>query len=573
MVEGERDPVRISSPLMPINADAVCLLKTQLQHFIVAIGPIGWRRQRDTLIRRVRDGANPLSVRSPHADALTRAANVMAAMASNDDDTSANAAITDSYEAVAYEAKPNPVSHPDHLAAIAAMFGLEAPDVGRARVLEVGCSDGANLLPVAATLPGSRCIGCDLAPTPIRLAREATAALGLSNAEWFAGDFRELPAASEPFDYIIAHGVYSWVPAPVRDALLGLAARRLAPNGVMFVSYNVFPGGHTRRAVSEMLLQHTANIAALRDKLAAARELAALLAEAGTTHDGADAGIQLELRRIAETTDSHLAHDVMAQPNEPVYFHEFAAHAGRHGLAYLAEGSPAMMGGAGLGANVRAYLSRLARLDREQYLDFARLRRYRQSLLCRADAPTDFALKPSRMAPLFALASMPLVQAANEGRLPGGTEDPRASAHRRIFERLVAAAPASVPVAELAHGTAAGSSANAQATILEAWMTGFVQLRTKPLLATPTAGTRPQAFALARWQAGRRESVTNLRHESIRLTDPLARTLLTLLDGTRERDEMVNALAVRGAFGDPAAVAMRVDDTLASFARLGLLLR
>jgi SAM-dependent methyltransferase len=440
-------------------------------------------------------------------------------------------------------------------------------------VLEVGCSDGANLLPVAATLPDARCVGCDLVPTPIGLAREATAALGLGNVEWFACDLRDLPVNREPFDYIIAHGMYSWVPAPVRDALFGLAARTLAPNGVLFVSYNVFPGSHTRRAVSEILLHHTANVPALRDKLAAARELAALLAEAGTTHDVADAGIQTELRRIAETTDSQLAHDVMAQPNEPVYFHEFAAHADRHGLAYLAEGAPAMMSGGGLGANVRAYLSRLSRLDREQYLDFARLRRFRQSLLCRADAPTDFALKPSRLASLFALASLPLLQAASEGRLPGGTGDPRASVHRRIFERLVAAAPATVPVVELDRSISAGSNSSAEATIMEAWMSGFMQLRTKPLLAASAVSTRPEAFALARWQASTRESLTNLRHEAIRLGDPFARTLLTLLDGTRDRDEIVRILGTAGEFGDASAVAMRIDDTLASFARFALLIR
>jgi len=495
----------------------------------------------------------------------------------SNDDTDSSAAITDSYEAVAYDARPNPSSHPDHVAAIATMFGLDAPDVSRARVLEVGCSDGANLLPVAATLPDSRSMGCDLAPTPIRLAREATAALGLANVEWLACDFRELPADRGPFDYIIAHGVYSWVPAPVRDALLGLAARTLAPNGVLFVSYNAFPGGHTRRAVSEILRHHTANLPALRDKLAAARELAALLADAGTTHDAADASIQMELRRTAKMTDSELAHDVIAEPNDPVYFHEFAAHAGRHGLAFLAEAAPAMMGPVALGANMRAYLSRLGRLAREQYLDFARLRRFRQSLLCRADAPTDFALKPSRMTPLFATASMQLVRAANEGRLPVGTGDPQASARRSLFERLVAAAPTAVPVAELTRGTGApvgiGSTPSAEAMILEAWMSGIVHLRTKPLSATLTPGMRPEAFALARWQASTREGVTNLCHETVRFTDPLARTLLTLLDGTRDRAGMVSALATDAAFGDASAVAMRVDDTLASFARFGLLIR
>jgi len=84
-------------------------------------------------------------------------------------------AITDNYEAIAYDARPNPVSHPDHVAAVATMFGFTAPEVTHVRVLELGCSDGANLLPVVATLPDSQCVGCDIAPTAIRRAREATA--------------------------------------------------------------------------------------------------------------------------------------------------------------------------------------------------------------------------------------------------------------------------------------------------------------------------------------------------------------------------------------------------------------
>ncbi len=486
------------------------------------------------------------------------------------------ASITASYAAVAYDARPNYFSHPDHIAAIATMFGLEAPEADHARVLEVGCNDGANLLPLAATLPQSSFLGCDLAATAIQRAREATATLRLGNVEWFAGDFRELPPAQEPFDYIIAHGVYSWVPAPVRDALFALAERTLAPNGVLFVSYNVFPGGHTRRAVAEILHYHTRKISVLGDKLAAARELAALLADAGATQDAADAAIHEELRRVAVATDSELAHDTLAEPMDPVYFHEFVAHAAGHGLGFLSEAAPAMMGGTGLSPRMRGYLARLGPLEREPYIDFARLRRYRQSLLVRAAALGDVGVKPARMRSLFATASMPLVQAARDGRLPGGTGESRENV-RAIFERLVAAAPATVPVVELLAGTSApasvASALSGETALLETWLSGFVHLRTKPLPVAAKPGARPEAFALARWQAATRESVTNLRHESVQFPDPSARKLLTLLDGTRDRDALVHALASDLGFGDQAAIAQRVDDTLAMLARYGVLIR
>ena len=52
------------------------------------------------------------------------------------------------YEDVAYVGRPNHHSHPDRLAAIATLFGLAPPDVASARILEVGCGDGANLVPI-----------------------------------------------------------------------------------------------------------------------------------------------------------------------------------------------------------------------------------------------------------------------------------------------------------------------------------------------------------------------------------------------------------------------------------------
>jgi trans-aconitate methyltransferase len=218
-------------------------------------------------------------------------------MRANGDDTLARTPLVDSYEAVAYEAKPNPVSHPDHLAAIATMFGLEAPEIDHARILELGCSDGSNLLPVAATLPNSRCVGCDLAPTPIRVAREATAALGLGNVEWFASDLRELSTSLGAFDYIIAHGVYSWVPAPcAMRCSISLPVRSLRTASCCQLQ-RLSRRAHETRSIGDPAAPY-GDAPTLRDKLTGARELAALLANAGTTHDAADTAIQTELRGL-----------------------------------------------------------------------------------------------------------------------------------------------------------------------------------------------------------------------------------------------------------------------------------
>ena len=95
-----------------------------------------------------------------------------------------------------------------------------------------------------------------------------------------------------------------------------------------------------------------------------------------------------------EQGDDSLFHDDLAPINDPVWFREFAAHAQRHGLQYLGEADshktfdPAMEQAAGVAADV---------IEREQYVDFLKLRRFRQTLLCREEIPLDRAIGPARM--------------------------------------------------------------------------------------------------------------------------------------------------------------------------------
>jgi SAM-dependent methyltransferase len=480
-----------------------------------------------------------------------------------------NAAIAANYDAIAYDALPYPMSHPDNLAAVATMFGLDPPPVATARVLEIGCNDGANLLPMAAALPRARFTGCDIAPLPIRAAQAAATELGLDNVRFVEADLAALDGG--PWDYVVAHGVYSWVPAGVRDALFALLARSLAPDGLAFVSYNTYPGGYVRRAAWEALRWHVRDVGSRDDRLREARALAALLAETGPTHEAADASVRQEFARIAGEADSPLYHDTLAEPNEPVWFHAFAAHAQAHGLAYVAEALPSMMGGGGLAPRVRRFLATQDRLAREQYLDIARVRRFRQSILARAPAATHVQLAPARMAALRASASMPLLRARADGRTPTaqGADGPVLQA---LLDALVAAAPRALAVADLLEAgrplVTAGRSV--EAVLLDAWASGFAQLHALGPAAAAVPGARPRGARIARWQAPRRESVTNLRHETIRLVDPLARALLPLCDGTRDLGALAAAVAGDRDPRDPALRA-QVQETLAMLAQVALI--
>ncbi len=481
-------------------------------------------------------------------------------------------ALADSYNDVPFRSNPNAACVPSRLATMATLLGLDTAPVASCRVLELACGNGINLLPIAATLPDAAFVGVDFAARPIARAQRMADDLGLANVRLLQLDLRELPANLGPFDYIVAHGLYSWVPASVRAHVMPLIASRLAPKGVAFVSFNAFPGCHLRRAVWEMLRYHTRDITDLKAKLAAARALLGLVGTpiAGESADGQ--AFREEVRHVGASPDDTLAHDDLSEPNNPAYFHEFAADAARAGLTFLAEAELKSMMGVGIAPQVRQALGQMDRLAREQYLDLLYFRRYRESLLCHANALSRFVVQPPRALHMHAVATSALRRApAATAASSDQDEDDRA-----LKELLLARWPRSVPVAELAEwrdrALSVAKSGRQRRPIelqlVELFTMGSVDLRTQPVAAVAVAGERPEAFAAARWIGRDHEVVPNLYHEAIRIVDPAGRRLLGLLDGTRTRAELVAEMAGLPSGSDGPA---QLDQALAQFARTAML--
>jgi SAM-dependent methyltransferase len=487
-----------------------------------------------------------------------------------------NAAIATRYDAIPYATIPHPLTHPDRIASVARFLGLAPPQVAHARVLEVGCGDGANLIPMAATLPSARFVGCDLSSRALAAGRATIGALRLSNVELVEEDLRSLAPAHGDFDFIIAHGVYSWVPAEVRDGLLALAAARLAPNGLMFVSFNALPGTRVRQVAWEVLHRHVDQIEDPRERLAAARDLAATIAAGRSFHPSDDA-VRAEFRAIAQSGDSELCHDTLSVPNDPVYFREFSAHAGRFGLRYLAEADLHSMSAAGLTPEARQRLSTLDPTTREEYLDFVRLRRFRQSLLCRTDAPSDPAPLSARLDAMHASADRSLLQAIAGGKLEDIVRqfDPAHAGGgpvRALLEAIAQHAPAAIALRSLREQIGQQPLPKPfDALVADAYVSNFTVLHTQPPAVVAVAGEHPVAGALARLEAASREELTSLLHVRVRIPDVNARRLVTLLDGTRDRGALVAEInGPAFAYQRDAAKAF-VDRALAQLARHGLL--
>ena len=464
------------------------------------------------------------------------------------------------YDEVPYTGRPYPDSHPERLATMATLLGLRPAPVERCRVLEVACGDGANLVPMAAELPGSEFVGFDLAGQPVEAGRRLAAEAGLANVSLSQLDLADFPADAGQFDYILAHGLYSWIPPAAREQLLALIARHLAPRGVAFVSYNVYPGCYVRRMVWEMLRFHTEQLPEPAQRISEARALAQLLAEGHALDDAYSSLLKSELARFSGRDTSFLFHDDLAEVNDPCWFHEFVAHAERHRLQFLCEAEMVATSYLGIAPTARRVLEELEPLAREQYLDFAKCRRFRQTLLCREDLPLERRIEAGRMADFRFLSRRR--GAAEEKSSTAAPVEGEEGAARAILDALDAAEPNALSVDDLAARLPRLERGYLHRLCLAAAQAGAVQLHVHaPNLAT-SLGNRPRASAVARVQAARGKAVTNLRHFQVDLDDALALKMLPFLDGTRD------GAAVAKAVGAPRT---EVDARLQHLGRLGLL--
>lgn len=515
------------------------------------------------------------------------------------------------YDAVPYKSQAFAQTHPDRLATIAHIFGLVPPEVSRCRVLELGCAAGGNLIPMAYALPGGEFVGVDLSAGQAAEGQRAIRALGLGNARIEHASIMDIDESWGQFDYLICHGVFSWVPPEVRDKILEIASRQLSGQGVAYISYNTYPGWHLRGSVRHMLGYHTAPIADPGQRVAKARTLLDQLAAAVAPDDGAY-GRMLggELERLRASEDWYLYHEVLEPNNTPMYFHEFIERAQGVGLQYLGEAELSSMLGSKLPPRASRTLREMsADLVRfEQNLDFVGNRHFRQTLLCKGGLDLRRGLSADSIAGLYAACGArpeggggidprPGVTVTFRGPdgTQGGTSNPLTKSALALLGERWPLGWRMDALADAAWARAADwvNAADARPArqllmqdLLQCFLSGLVELRTWQPPCVDRVGARPKASAWAAAEAAAGPQVTNLRHEVINLL-PISRHLLSLLDGQRGRTELLDDLHQRVAQGSlalpqtdrpPNAEALRaslaawLDDSLARLARHSLLI-
>lgn len=296
------------------------------------------------------------------------------------------------YSELGYKSMPFPYTTPATLEAYAALVGISAPNPKTARVLELGATYGGNIISQALFNPDATFVGIELSQEQVEKGNEVIANAGLTNVSLVQSDIASIGSEIGTFDYIIAHGVYSWVDDGVKDALLRLIDEHLAEDGLAYVSYNTYPGWHTMEEVRQLMMFSNRDKAQFnhKEKVLHGKTIGSIVGSQILKYDNLkerNSKFLGALRSVMQKDEYYVGHDHLEPNNDPVYFYQFNDHLGAHNLAYLCDADLTLSMVRSFDADIADTLDKLALNDhvaQEQYLDFMLDTTFRKSIICKA---------------------------------------------------------------------------------------------------------------------------------------------------------------------------------------------
>lgn len=452
-------------------------------------------------------------------------------------------------------------THPSRLAVLGKIYGMDPAPADNCRMLELGCASGGNILPMAYQNPDSVFVGVDLSRAAVDRGRERIAAMGLTNVSLLHCDIMDLPSSLGCFDYVVTHGVYSWVPPAVRSKIMAVLHEHLNPHGIGYVSYNAQPFSRLRDYARDMMLYHTREITDPAKKIGQARAVMKFLSENSKQDTLHGTIMRSQYERVLNMSDEILFHDDLNPSAQAFMLHEVVAHASTYHLQYLSDAIFARRYLASYSDEVRATLQGFPDsefMSRDQYQDFIDGYGFRRTLLCHDNISLQRTIAPDFVKQFFLSGSTEPVDASwnltddSPMQFKNREQSEVAASQPLVKAALLClgkAWPGALTYAQLLAGSlalleSAGTVADSDeqdllATISELASGGEIMLlHTLPKLAT-TISDRPVVSLLARMQAEAGPSVTNLLHQRVWLTDVRARHFAKLLDGTRTHEEII----------------------------------
>lgn len=468
------------------------------------------------------------------------------------------------YDAVPYESFPYANTNPERLYTIGKLFGMKPVDFKNCSVLELGCASGGNLIPFASIFPNSTFVGVDLSDVQVQQGQQNVEELGLKNITLKTMSITDITEKFGKFDYIIAHGVLSWVPHDVQDKIFEVCSKNLNKNGIAYVSYNTLPGWNAVKSVREMMMYHVKNFKTAAEKVAQARLLLKFIKEANANNKNAYTQlIDQEIEELNQCSDAHLFHDHLEENNEPFYFHQVAERAAQNGLQYLGDTAIATMFPGNLPPSAAKTLQAVAgdAVKTEQYMDFIRNRRFRTTLLCHKDVVLNKNLSAAVLEDFYLVSQVSTSADLNKIDLTSRNEvvinfnnniSFRTANPAVLVALKILLQQNNKPIAtkELLNKVydALGASANKDAVrkvILDQFMrlvlADAVGISSYPGNFTTEISTKPKASELARYQAKRHPWITNQKAEKANI-DVFNRMLIQHLDGSNDFDAILDKM-------------------------------
>ncbi len=472
--------------------------------------------------------------------------------------------ISEAYDRLPYPSKFFNLTNPDHLAAVAMLLGLEPAPPEKCTVLELGCGNGSNLIAHAYNLKESQFVGVDISGGHIEAAERSAEELGIKNTKFRQMDVKDLSEKDfGRFDYIIAHGLISWIPLEVRDRIFEVYGELLNENGIGYISYNAYPGARQREMIRDVFRYHTEGGEEPEERVRGSLEILEMLAGHSVDSKIHRPIFTHEFERHSRHSVSDIFHDELADHYHPLHFYEFNELLERNGLKFLSEAEYHAMSMGQFSEEVREFADGIDDLvRREQYLDYFRGRAFRQTLFCRNGLEIERAPDPSLIERFYAASSMK-PDSPEPDLSPGKVIHFTGNRGQgiQIDHPLTKAAlcilgqewgrPVHVPILLqsarqlLEHAGIMIENDDSQESITRTILfrifegTDLLEFHTVGLEASQTVSDRPKLNRLARWQLESARNVTSLFGLNVGVRDEVSAELLRLADGTRTHAELL----------------------------------
>jgi methyltransferase-like protein/2-polyprenyl-3-methyl-5-hydroxy-6-metoxy-1,4-benzoquinol methylase len=466
------------------------------------------------------------------------------------------------YDSVPYCSYPIPASHPDRLYAAARLFGLDPVIPDNARILEIGCAGGGNLLPIASTLPKSKCVGIEISPVQCENGKIAIQFTGMKNVDIRQASVTEIAKEFGEFDYIVCHGVFSWVPPHVREAILRVCSDNLSPKGIAYISYNVLPGWYLRGMTRGMMLEHVKSIANPTERVAQARSLMNFLVESNkNSNTGHATYLRSEAEILAKSPDHYLFHEHLEDINVPFYFRSFIEEASKFGLQYLSESCIPTIWPQNLSPEACKVIETITdEVTRGHYMDCVLGRTFRETLLVHKSVEIKRSIEADRFAEAKFYGSYELRPELAEGdqrvykTYKGGHINTSGASWEIAMKKMTEAFPCALSLDEIYSAVEEENSkldkpepvdrGKLLTTLILGTMSGWVEFQYTPNRMKSKVPKFPKVTAWASSQAQASGFITNLRHEFISIHD-VHRQIIPLLNGSNDLESIISQVKVR----------------------------